>query len=328
LPYKYNRFQSLKVLSHIDKIRDIKKGVIPAPVEWIIYPSNGCPYDCSHCIMKEERESKECLSPDVMAKIPEDVVEHGIKTVIFSGGGEPLSNKATTTTARVLKDLGIHTGINTNGLLLDTIKPFNFVRVSVDAATRETYKGVKGYDGWDTVNANLDKCFHEKTGEKIGLAFLITPDNYHEVYQFCEWASQYDYGFLHIRPAFYSDDRDKKMREITSYLMTVKEAVEKDFRDVFFKIDKFEGYWTPKLFDKCRATPLMAVLAADGKFVVCQDVFIRFGDYRKHSFEEAWWGMEHKKALSKIDITKCPRCVENTYNEVIEHIDKIEVNLL
>lgn len=321
---KYNRFESLKVLAHTDKIMEIREGNIPSPVEWIVYPSNKCPYDCKHCIMKDERaENQTMLSSDTMDKIVKDVKQYKIKTVIFSGGGEPLTNPHTVRTAEDLKASGVSVGINTNGIKLTDRSAFDFVRISVDAASRETYNAVKGYDGWEILNKNLAEI--SKQDGTLGLAFLITPDNIDEILEFCIWAKQYNPDFIHIRPAYY---KDNGLKNSLPYILKIKETVEKEFPEVFFRIDKFEGHWTPKLFDKCRSTPLMAVLAADGSFVVCQDVFIRFGDYNEQSFEECWWGDSHKEALEEIDIKNCPRCVENTYNEVIQHIDKMEVNLL
>jgi wyosine [tRNA(Phe)-imidazoG37] synthetase (radical SAM superfamily) len=200
---KINRFQGLKILAHSEKIRQIVKGEMPAPVEWVIYPSNICGYRCGHCIMaREQQDHRAMISHDAMEKIPVDAIENGIKCVIFSGGGDPLLNPMTNEVARRCKEAGILTGINNQGYLLDDASPYDFVRYSVDAATAETYQAIhrvpKG-DGWERVNANIGrhKALRD-AGQKIemGLAFLITPLNFHEVYQFCEWAAQYEPDFI------------------------------------------------------------------------------------------------------------------------------------
>jgi MoaA/NifB/PqqE/SkfB family radical SAM enzyme len=316
-----NRFESLKVLCHRDKIETIREGKMPSPVEWIIYPSNGCIFNCEHCIMKEERLNKASLSSETMKKIPADAIQHGIRNVIFSGGGEPLTNKSTEYTAQALKRNGIKVGLNTNGLLLNSAESFDYIRISVDAASRETYKKVKGYDGWKALNKKL----LEIDTSMLGLAFLVTPDNVHEILSFIKWAKCWNPNFIHIRPAHYDDDR---MLPLMPGIMEMQRHIVKQYPEVFFKVDKFDGYWTEKNYSKCRSTPLIAVLAADGKFVVCQDVFKRFGDYNTQSFEDCWFSKEHQEVIDSIDINTCPRCVENKYNEVIEHFDKIEVDIL
>lgn len=337
---KYNRFESFKVLAHAEKIRQIVGGEIPAPVEWVIYPSNVCGYRCGHCIMaREQVDHRNTLSEHAMAKIPVDAKKHNIQCVIFSGGGDPLLNPHTLDTARALKEMGIMVGINNQGFLLDDPSHFDFVRYSVDAATQETYKKIHGIDGWNRVNNNIARLAELRAnGHKIemGLAFLITPLNFNETRDFCVWAQQYNPDFIHIRPAYLDADyldakypgggAEIKDRIVPGLRQTAKE-IEKEFKNVFFRVDKFEGFWSPKIYSKCRATPLMAVTSGDGAFLVCQDrgiskdeEYLRFGNYNTQSFEEIWWSDEHKKVLESIDLQRCPRCVENSYNEIIEHV--------
>lgn len=349
---KYNRFDSMKVLAHAEKMRRIASGEIPAPVEWVIYPSNVCGYKCAHCIMaREQVDHRNTLTKEAMERIPGDAVKNGIKCVIFSGGGDPLLNPHTLETARRVKDAGIMVGLNNQGFLLSDPTPFHFIRYSVDAGTKETYKKIHGVDGWDRVNANIER--HAKLrerGEKIemGLAFLITPWNWQEVEQFVAWAQYYQPDFIHIRPAYldaaYLDKlypgggEDLKTRIIPA-LRDVAKRLEAAHDNVFFRVDKFEGFWTPKMYKKCRSTPLMAVTSGDGAFLVCQDRgiseeenYLRWGNYNTQRFAEIWWSPEHKKVLESIDLPKCPRCVEAGYNEIIESVfmgkDSMKINLL
>lgn len=317
-----NRFNPMKVLVHLNKLEDIARGNIPYPVEWIVYPSNVCNYNCGHCIMKiEKQEFPGCLPESTMEKIPDDAEKYGIKTVIFSGGGEPLNHTLTLEILSRLKEKGINTGLNTNGFYLNDATNIDHLRVSIDAASRKTYKKVHGFDGWDRVNDNLHNL---RRGKELGLAFLIRPDNWSQIYQFCEWTQQFNPDFVHIRPAYlgaaYLEGRDDEMVSIMPSLLRIKETVEKNFKNVFFRMDKFDGYWTAKKYNKCRATPLIAVLIADGSFIVCQDVFKRFGNYNFQKFEECWNSKEHKAAIENININKCPRCVENGYNEIIQNV--------
>lgn len=337
---KYNRFDPYKVLLHQEKLTDIVAGNIPAPVEWVIYPSNVCGYQCAHCIMaREQVDHRNTLSEEAMNKIPVDVVENGIQCVIFSGGGDPLLNKHTTRIAGQLKAMNIKVGINNQGYLLTDPTPFNFIRYSVDAATRETYKKIHGVDGWERVNENIKHhAYLREMGYRIemGLAFLITPWNWDEVGAFVDWAQKFNPDFIHIRPAYldagYLDARypggGQEMKDVIvpSLRKTAKEISEK-YENVYFRVDKFEGFWTPKIYSKCRATPLMAVTSGDGAFLVCQDrgiskdeEYLRWGNYNTQTFKEIWWGKEHQEVINKIDLPRCPRCVENSYNEIIEHV--------
>lgn len=354
LDEKYNRFNGWKVLAHAAKIQQIVKGIIPAPVEWVVYPSNVCGYRCGHCIMaKEQVDHRAMLSKEAMAKIPDDAVKNGVSCVIFSGGGDPLLNPWTVETARRCRELGVYTGLNNQGYLLDDPTAFDFVRYSVDAATPETYQTIHRVprgDGWERVTRNIAHHADLRAkGHKIemGLAFLITPINWQETYQFCEWAQQYQPDFVHVRPAYLDADYlDKEYpgggqaikEKIVPSLRSLAKELEEKFANVYFRIDKFEGYWTPKTYQKCRATPLMAVTSGDGAFLVCQDRgimedenYLRWGNYNTQSFEQIWWSDEHRKVLESIDLARCPRCVENGMNEIIEHgfvTDKMRLNLI
>lgn len=334
----YHRFQKFKVLAHAEKIEDIVTNRMPAPVEWIIYPSNICGYRCPHCIMAEEQAlHHKLLSPGAMLKIPVDAKRLGIQTVVFSGGGDPLINKLTVPTAYQLKLSGIRTGINNQGYLLNDPTAFDFIRYSIDAANKQTYEAIHRFDGWDRVVHNIQR--HQllrEAGEQIemGLAFLITPSNYTETSDFCEWGQQFNPDFIHIRPAFldspyldsqYPGGGQALKEEIIPSLGEVGKRMESLFPNVYYRVDKFEGYWTPKLYDKCRATPLMAVTSGDGAFLICQDRGIkageesyRWGDYNAQTFDQIWWSQEHRDAINQIDLSSCPRCVENGYNEIIQ----------
>lgn len=335
---KYNRFQSFKVLCYADRLKRIAEGSIPPPVEWVVYPSNLCAYSCRHCIMgQERRDHGVMLSENAMNRIPEDAKRYRINLVMFSGGGDPLTNPWTLSTATRLKGLGVLTGINTQGLLLEDPEPFNFIRFSVDAATPATYQKVhcSSEEAWWKVIQNIKRTvdYKSKGGSvELGLAFLVTPDNWEEAIQFCEWAQQFKPDFIHVRPAFLDADYldlagGKKLREeIIPSLQELAQKTEVSYPNVFFRVDKFDGYWTAKQYSKCRATPLIAVTAADGSFLVCQDrgirpseINLRWGNYNEQTFSSIWWSEEHKKAIEAIQLETCPRCVENGYNEIIEH---------
>lgn len=312
---QYNRFEKFKVLFHQDRLRDIADSDLCWPLQWIIYPSNECNLNCGFCIMREERSNGGMLPESVMEKIPADADRMGIKNVIFSGGGEPLYHPRISGTLEGLRKKGIMTGLLTNGQFLteEIINNLDTCRVSVDAATSQTYKKVKGVNAFGRLESKLN-LFRFSPCE-LGLAFLITPDNITEMYRFCEWAEQFSPAFIHLRPMY---DKENTMVQFADFIKKQKDFIEKDFKNAYVRTDKFLGYWTPKLFSKCRATPLIAVLNADGRFSVCQDVFIKFGNYIAESFEDCWFTEEHHQAINSIDINLCPRCVENGYNEIIE----------
>lgn len=330
---RYHRFEAFKVLAYKDKLDQLAKGELCTPVQWIVYPTNKCPYNCPHCIMKLERQNQASLPSETMAKIPVDAQRLGVKLVRFVGGGEPLMHPDIMQTIEECKKRGIKTSLDTNGYLLpQDCTDVDYLRISVDAGWPETYAKVHGVkpEAFKRLETNLKrvKC-HE-----LGLAFLITPTNYQEIYRFVEWASQFNPTFIHVRPAYLEPDYLEgkgKLLSLLPQIDKIKAAVLSDYPHVFFRTDKFDNVWKSRCYGQCRATPLKAVLTATGEFIICQDVFKRFGQYNSQTFEEAWFSEEHKQAIDSIDLDKCPRCVEGPTNEIIDHCilqDKLKFELI
>ena len=122
------------------------------------------------------------------------------------------------------------------------------------------------------------------------------------------------------------------MRELAKTIFHAGEAARLGSSAPVFSIsDKFEGFWTPRKYSRCLASPLHAVVTATGELSVCQDVFIRFGNINEQLLAEIWGSPAHKAAIAKIAIEDCPRCVMNTANEVMENVflkDKIKGDML
>ena len=331
-----NRFNPHKVFFHADRLAMIKDGIVPNPVVWTVYPTNDCPYSCKHCIMREERTSNQkTLSDKTMNRIVDDAYKQSVKTVIFSGGGEPLMHPLTLDMCRVLKNRGIKTGLNTNGFLLPKdLSMVDYLRVSIDAADSATYCEVHGVsnEAWNKTISNLKNI--EKPPTELGLAFLITPDNWTQVFAFCEWAQQFNPDFIQIRPAYLEANYlsgGAEMRQICESVNRIKSVITETFDNVYISTDKLEMFWRQKQYTQCSASMLKAVLAADGQFVVCQDNLIRFGDYNNNDFSDIWGSAAHIQAINDVNLDKCPRCVEFKTNELIESCvinDEMRMNLL
>ena len=117
--------------------------------------------------------------------------EGGLKAIIFTGGGEPLTNPNTIRGMRYAKEvLGLKVALYTNGSLLTeekareliAIEP-DFIRISLDAGTEKTFNLTHGLpDGskiFERVLGNLEMLAKEKLarGSKttIGIGVIVNP---------------------------------------------------------------------------------------------------------------------------------------------------------
>lgn len=140
----------------------------PLPEELYLEVTNRCNLKCTTCPqswgMSEESAD---LTPDsarrLLAQLPK------VRRVVLHGIGEPTLNPRLPELIAVVKERGAYALFNTNGLLLrgkllgELVRSgLDEVRVSVDAATPETYKLVRGADMFSRVIANARALNEEK----------------------------------------------------------------------------------------------------------------------------------------------------------------------
>ena len=316
----FDPFNSWKALAYADRIEEILAGGMPDPVTVHIYPTNRCNRNCPWCIMMDERESGESL-PDTVFRGAIGWIESNpnIKAVHISGGGEPLLYEHLDDIAV----LGKPAVLSTNGVHLnpENAQLFDRIRVSLNAATPETYVKMHDIDGDEfyrvcrNVSAVID-C----ADKDVGLAMAVNMDNIGEIVDFVGLAADLRVKWVQIRPVWYPSgcDNCKSLAYAMEAYLSAIDAARMMFGDM---INIFSTGGNPpgkRGFNMCRATPLHAVITADARFAVCQDVFIKWGSLDGMNFMAEWRSREHMEAIRKIEIEKCPRCVMGNANRIIE----------
>ncbi len=125
---KFNPFNSNKLIAHTDRWRLIKKGEpIPQPVLVTVDPINRCNFRSKWCnadyVLNKNNQmlSKDTLLDigDFLSEWKNGISEKGVRAVCIAGGGEPLLNPHTAEFIDRCSELGIQTGVVTNGTLID-----------------------------------------------------------------------------------------------------------------------------------------------------------------------------------------------------------------
>ncbi|MFT5732947.1 MAG: cyclic pyranopterin phosphate synthase [Planctomycetota bacterium] len=153
---------SAKVLWHPDRLAIWLKNGRSFPVSVEIDATNACNHACSFCCWSVLHEHhRDTMSPELLAKIVDDIASVGVKGVIWTGGGEPLVNKHTPAAIARAKGLGLHNGLFTNAALVtpeiasQLVETCDWIRVSIAAGTRDEYHRIQGVDDFDRVWENL-----------------------------------------------------------------------------------------------------------------------------------------------------------------------------
>lgn len=348
-------FQPLKLLRHASRVEASLRGDVVYPISVEIDVSNVCPHDCPFCSFGTStsqgyRQQNWVTFPTPrMLTLLEEMAECGVKSVTFTGGGEPLVHRQA---AAIFEKASQHVewGLVTNGLLLkgpvaDVVaKHAKFVRVSLDAGTPETHAFTHGlpvgqfqyHQILDHIRALREKADGSERAERlvIGASFCVMDQNWRELYQAAKNVKDHGGDYLEVRPTYPTEWRGDGWGKALS--PTNADAVQIELTharlhldDHAFRIigmtERFSNVAsdTPvKHYAKCRIGDLTTVIGADGRGWHCcvhrgVDYFT-YGSFLHGSFKDIWNAQQRQTMIDGIDVTKCPRCRYDGLNEVIE----------
>jgi MoaA/NifB/PqqE/SkfB family radical SAM enzyme len=354
-----HRFNSMKILAHADRLKAIVRGEMPYPIDWHVYPSNVCDHSCSFCLFIQNGEQQQFhvkLPRDVLMRAVDDAARTGARLMHFSGGGEPLLNRHTPEAMARARAAGLKVAMSTHGghLKPEVAELVHYIRVSLNAGSAAQHHATnhalepRHPGDWERILENIAACVPvaRKAGNDIGLAYVVTAENVGDIENFCRVAAQLGVDFVHIRPGFYyNPEDDYRMRATMPKAFAACERAKAAYGDkvqIFAISEKFDGYWTPRTYNRCLAVWTGTTLRATGDFAVCQDrtdlVWGRDPSYRAGaSFEECWRSEERQALVASIhdgpggQLSACPRCVWNNRNTIIEEVfikDTIRLDLV
>lgn len=339
---RYNfRNKAIKHLPVLDaNIEKVTKG----PVSVVIHPTNACNAKCPMCRYADLRGANENIPLDTLLNIIRELGETGTKTVILSGGGEPIIYNGIDRVIKLAASYGIKLGMVTNFIrvsdaLLDIIvNNLSWIRISVNAATADAYKIAQGMDEkvFDMLINNIKRLVVKKkrlgSNIIIGCSFIVQKGNYKEVGEFLDLCTELGVDYAMYRPVqrwsptasisasslaltkgeIYEmkDIIDKKLSEPKEFVPNNLDKVP----DLFFVIDAQKDY------PKCLSSLVEAAIGGDGNvYPCCQHVgntMFSYGNVLDRSFKDIWFGDDATKVRDTIKPSMCPPCRYNFYNTV------------
>lgn len=194
-----NAYSHLKAFRHPDVLHSISNGVpgrLPH-VELIL--ADLCQQSCKFCAYRLEGyapnqlfDDKRMMATEKALEIVDDCAEIGVQAIQFTGGGEPTLHKGFQQVVERVWQHGMKFSLVSNGVqitpaLARLIVRASWVRVSLDAASEETYCSVRRVhrSHWqkamDAVRYLRNARDEAKTDCVIGVGFVVTPHNWQEV---------------------------------------------------------------------------------------------------------------------------------------------------
>lgn len=197
-----------------------------------------CNLTCKHCYtVSADIDFKGELSTDEAFTVLDDLKQFRVPALILSGG-EPLMRPDIFEISRRAKELGIYTGLSTNGTLIDESNiariaecGYDYVGISIDGleATHDEFRRRKGAFRESMHAVKLCK----QHGIKVGLRFTLTQQNYEQLDAILALIDEHDVDKFYLSHLNYGGRGHRHRKQDAWYQMT---------RDAM-----------TQLFDHCRA---------------------------------------------------------------------------
>lgn len=335
-------YTKYKMFHFSEKLNSLNSPDILPPLQVRIKPTNLCNHNCWYCAYKssdlqlgKDMIVKDFIPRDKMLEIINDLSEMGVKSVTFSGGGEPLAYKFMKETL----DKIIHTKIKfaslTNGSRLDGeiaeifAKFGTWIRVSIDGWNDESYAQYRSVKiGEFSKVINNIKNF-AKIGGKclLGISLIVDHKNYEHIFDMLKLFKDCGVNSVKISPCVVSNDVNKN----NEYHAKIFDSVIKEIdKSQILATDYFEIYNSYHLLDTkfqkdytwCPMSQILMVIGADLNVYACQDKAYNVKDgmlfsIKNKSFKQAWF--EDKNNFYRIN-PSCVcnhHCVSNEKNKIL-----------
>lgn len=344
-------YSDLKMFYHTDKIDDILKEIRTAPIYVRIKPTNLCNQNCYYCGSKdnnvpENRKYNYCemIPWNKMQEIIEDISDMGVRAVTFSGGGEPLVYPYIEDTLELVKEKQIDYSIITNGQELEgrkaeLLSDAKWIRISLESASADTYKKIRGVNTFDRVIRNIKNFVNNKKSLcTVGINCVVTKENYQEIYDLCKLMAEIRVNNIKFSPMRLDGDLKGYHKQIQESVKEQIQRAQTEFeKDNFRIIDKYDGdeglsenYQKP--YHRCMIQEVFTVIGADCKVYLChQRAYTENGDIgslNDRSFKELWYAEDTINKIRNLDVSKeCNfRCVFDERNVLLNNLLRIDKN--
>lgn len=336
------QFSSDKILKHLDRVKAWLNGENPFPITVELDVTNVCNHRCPECVGRYfQDKSYDALPLKLARDILKQLARAQVRGLIFTGGGDPLCYPHLRELVTLARKLGLDIGFITNGSLITDdiaktlLRNCTWIRVSLDAASKELFEKIHGVDGYafDKVIENIKLLTRLKlrlrSKTTVGVGYLTSDFTRGDMYRMTLLSKKLGVDYLQFRPLqIHLNGKFAYCR------IDIAQEIEKclKYSDKKFKVlcsrhkyemmrDKDYG----RNYKKCYGHQFATVIGADAKVYICchmrGNAKYCIGDLRKNTFLEIWNSGPRRKVAENIDFRDCiPLCRDNTFNQILWNI--------
>lgn len=321
-----------KILFHLDSLQKFLQGETVYPISVEVDLCDYCNLKCSWCRFAYCHKQN-IMSLDLAKKILQELADVGVKSVVYSGGGEPLLNPRFSEIADFGFELGLDQGVYTNGTNIHKyVEPLNqkmkFVYVSVDAATAEIYRKIKGVDCFDQVLENIYLLCRHRDKAAIGLGFLVSPENADEILlAYYDFLNRFPIDYIQYRPAVTEQMNKIYSSPVRDAMQFLKGLESPRLAVAWYKFNDALREDGGRNYSKCLGHNFLGGISADGTVWLCLNHRYHegfdIGNLSTETFKEIWNGQKRKDAIKRICLSDCPKlCRPHELNKFLDYVTK------
>jgi cyclic pyranopterin phosphate synthase len=325
------RIDSHKLIYHPSRVNAWLEGKVIYPLYIEISPAGSCNHRCIFCAYDFAGYKPNFLNTSILKSRLSEMASLGVKSILYSGEGEPLLHKDIAAIINHTGTAGIDTALATNGVLLDRamadliLGRLSWLKISINAGTKKTYAWIHRTSpaDFDLVLRNLSYAAKLKRQKKyecaIGMQILLLPENSKEIVTLARKAKDIGVDYVVVKP--YSQHplsvttryKDIKYAHYLKLADKLRVFQDKKF-DVIFRMaamKKWDDGGHP--YKHCYALPFWAHIDSAGNILGCPmylgDKRFICGNIYKSTFKQVWQGARRKNlqkfAQNKLDISQC-----------------------
>lgn len=328
------RLDGHKMMHHMDRIVEWQKGERIAPIHIDMGLTKFCNTGCIYCIGVTQGMVKgTMIEPDALLRFMGDCGRLGVRSVAFIGDGEPTLNPGMYDAIVKGAEVGVDTGIATNGLLLDMdrahdlLRDATFVRFNLSSAEPENFLKVHqskadGFNDLVEIMGTMAQIKKENNYKcTLGIQMVLIPENFDQIVKLAKVGADVGVDYLQIKQC--SDTEYKEIGinydDYKKVQGALKEAEKYSTDDYLVKVkwnkinimDDTEVYKDGfRKYDVCFGTPFLGQVSGNGKVYPCGPYFGKdrflMGDIHEQSYydivkSDRYWAV-HKDVQENVDV--------------------------
>ena len=314
------RMDSHKLMYHPCRVSDWLKGKRIYPIEIEIGLSGACNHRCVFCAVDYMEYQPNLLEAKILIPNLKIMGSRGVKSIIYAGEGEPLTNPEAPYIFNQTKYYGMDAAMSTNGVLFtrekaaECMKSLSWIRFSIAGAKDETYERIHQCRKGDLQRAlrNMADAAEVKKQQSLtttlGAQLLLLPENKNEVRELACIVRDLGFDYFTVKP--FSQHPSSKAKLQVDYSESAEmnkelNGYQTDNFKIYFRSQSIENLECEKPYDSCEGMDFMTYIDSGGRVYPCivfmgQRDFV-YGSINNQSFDTIWESERTKMIQERFD---------------------------